>query len=90
MNVRGLPVAVVEDKAPGEDLANALRECQLYAHELNKQFATGINPCRWCLVTDGIRLIVCQWDGGKPELDCEVKDLVVGATVLQRLHELIV
>lgn len=51
----GLPVLIVEAKAPGEDLAAAAGECRLYAGELNAEYPHGINPVKFCMVTDGLR-----------------------------------
>ncbi len=86
---QGLPVVVVEDKAPGEDLDKALRESQLYAHELNKFFSSGINPCIWCLVTDGTRLLIAKWDSGTAEVNCSVAELKVGHSTLTTVIDLI-
>ena len=43
--IAGLPVLVVEAKAPGEDLQMALGEARLYGNELNALFPSGTNPC---------------------------------------------
>jgi hypothetical protein len=53
-SVISLPVLVVEVKRPGEDLAAAAREARLYATELNALYGAGLNPCRFCIVTDGL------------------------------------
>lgn len=86
---RGLPMLVVEDKTPGADLSNAMRECQLYAHELNKSFPSQTNPCEWCMVTDGIDLILSRWDSCDPSVETKVSDLVVGSTDLNALQEFV-
>jgi GTPase SAR1 family protein len=61
----GLPVMIVEAKKAGEDLADAVRECRLYASEFNSQYASGVNPCRYCLVSNGIRTELRNWDSDK-------------------------
>jgi energy-coupling factor transporter ATP-binding protein EcfA2 len=53
--IRGLPVAVWEAKPPSDDLADAVLECRLYATELNALYPPGINPCRFCVVTNGLQ-----------------------------------
>jgi energy-coupling factor transporter ATP-binding protein EcfA2 len=53
--IRGLPVAVWEAKPPGDDIADAVLECRLYATELNALYPPGINPCRFCVVTNGLQ-----------------------------------
>ena len=49
-----LPILVVEVKRPGENLAAAAREARLYSVELNACYMPGTNPCRFCVVTDGL------------------------------------
>lgn len=51
---RNLPWVIGEAKKPGQDLAEAAREARLYAMELNARYPAGINPCKYCLVTNGI------------------------------------
>jgi len=58
----GLPVVLLEAKRPGEDLAAAAGECRLYAAELNACFPAGVNPCRFCIVTDGLTSQLRSWD----------------------------
>lgn len=57
-----LPVLVVEVKRPGEDLIAAAREARLYATEMNALYGTGVNPCRFCIVTDGLNTQLRSWD----------------------------
>jgi hypothetical protein len=61
-NVVSLPVLVVEVKRPGEDLIAAAREARLYATELNARYDAGVNPCRFCIVTDGLNTQLRSWD----------------------------
>src|ERR1039458_1584680 len=51
----GLPVLVVEAKAPDEDLEAALQEARLYGNELNALLPSGINPC--------VRVVACNGSG---------------------------
>lgn len=51
---RNLPWLIVEAKAPGQDLAEAAREARLYALHVNARYPSGINPCKYCLVTNGL------------------------------------
>src|SRR5690348_6873633 len=41
--IAGLPVVVIEAKAVGEPLRDALREARLYANEINALFPHGVN-----------------------------------------------
>jgi len=63
----GLPVVIVEAKAPGEDLAAAAGECRLYAAELNAVYPSGINPVKYCVVTDGQKTELRGWDSDEIE-----------------------
>ncbi|MDN8645405.1 type I restriction endonuclease [Stenotrophomonas indicatrix] len=72
--LRGLPLLVIEAKAPGVDLEEALREAMLYAHQVNIQYPHTINPCQTVLATDGVRIIASKWDGGG-RIDIEVAKL---------------
>lgn len=58
----GLPVMLVEAKRPKEDLVAAATECRLYATELNACFPPGANPCKFCVVTDGLTTQLRSWD----------------------------
>ena len=51
---RGLPFAVIEAKSPNEQLLDAAREARLYALEINTRYDSGINPCKYCIVSNGI------------------------------------
>src|SRR5258708_31473167 len=42
--IAGLPVLVVEAKAPGESIEQGLTEARLYCTELNALFPSGLNP----------------------------------------------
>lgn len=42
--VDAFPVLIFEAKSPAESTEEGFREAQLYAHELNKAYPTGISP----------------------------------------------
>src|SRR5258706_13791123 len=54
VTILALPVLIVETKKPGENLAQAATEARLYATELNACYPPGLNPCKFCIVTDGL------------------------------------
>lgn len=60
--VDGVPILIVEAKAPHEDLEEAFREARLYAAEVNAAYATGLNPCSRIIATDGVRIVAGHWD----------------------------
>lgn len=51
--MRGIPLLVVEAKAPNEDLGTAFSEARLYATEVNAKFPHGINVCNKIIVSNG-------------------------------------
>lgn len=63
--LRGLPLLIIEAKAPGADLEEALREAALYAHQVNLLFPQKVNPCSRVVATDGINILAMEWDGGE-------------------------
>lgn len=73
--IDGIPLAIIEAKAPNEDLDEAIREARLYATEINSAFPKNINPCSRLIVTDGLNISGCQWDENKPCVALKVSDL---------------
>ena len=57
--IAGLPVVVIEAKAPSESLDLALDEARLYGNEINALFPSGVNPCARLVVCNGNEL----WSG---------------------------
>jgi hypothetical protein len=51
--LHGLPVLLVEAKAPEGTVDGALEEARLYAAKLNEAFPAGVNPCVRVLATNG-------------------------------------
>ncbi len=58
----GLPVLIVEAKAPDEDIAVAAREARLYATEINSRFGADINPCSHTMASNGALTRIHAWD----------------------------
>jgi len=54
--IAGLPVLVIEAKAPSEDVQQGLHEARLYGNELNSLFPQSINPCFRVLACNGFEL----------------------------------
>ncbi|MHC8944254.1 S1 RNA-binding domain-containing protein [Advenella incenata] len=73
----GLPLLIVEAKAPGSDLVEALREARLYATEINANYTRNVNPCGRIIATDGITLLGCFWDQSEPVVRLVSQDLTV-------------
>ena len=53
INMRGIPVVVIEAKKPKEDLSIAYAEARLYAQEVNAGFPHNINVCQIAMVCNG-------------------------------------
>lgn len=53
VSLRGLPVMVVEAKAPNESLNVGYDEARLYALELNSEFSHGCNTCKYVVAANG-------------------------------------
>ena len=62
VTILALPLLIVEAKKPGEDLVAAAGEARLYATELNACYPPGLNPVKFCLVTDGLNTQLRAWD----------------------------
>jgi hypothetical protein len=65
----GLPLVIVEAKAPGENLVEAFREARLYAVALNSAYPAGLNPASKIIATDGNRVLAGVFDQGTPVHD---------------------
>ena len=73
--IDGVPSVVVEAKAPGEDLDDALREARLYAAEVNAMYPTGLNPCARVIATDGGKIVAGYWDQKEPQIELQASSV---------------
>ena len=71
----GVPLIVVEGKAPGANLEDAFREARLYASELNGCYPSGVNPLKRAIATDGTRLLAGSTDQAQPKYDISYQDI---------------
>lgn len=71
--LHGLPLMIIEAKAPGEDLDEALREAILYAHQINLLYPAS-NPCSRVFATDGRKIVASRWDGGQ-RIDVDLENM---------------
>lgn len=62
----GLPLVVIEAKAPSESVEEGYRQARLYAHELNALFATGLNPAKFIVASNGKELWYGYADQAEP------------------------
>ena len=61
----GLPLVVVEAKAPTESVEEGYRQARLYAHALNSLYPSGFNPAQFVIASNGIEL----WYGHADHID---------------------
>ena len=77
ISLRGLPVLVVEAKAPSEQLTDGFDEARLYAHELNASFSHGFNTCSYVIATNCKELWLGYVDQAEPFLKLSFSDFNV-------------
>lgn len=53
IEIRGIPVLVIEAKKPDENLEVAYSEARLYAEEINANFSHKINVCQFIMACSG-------------------------------------
>jgi hypothetical protein len=68
LTLAGLPLVVIEAKAPNEDIYGALDEARLYATEINALFPSGINPCIRVVACNGHIVATAPADSNTPDL----------------------
>lgn len=71
----GLPVAVIEAKAPNESVEEGYRQARLYAHELNALFHPGFNPTKFVIASNGVELWYGHADHVEPLSRASVANL---------------
>lgn len=76
LSLQGIPQIIVEAKKPNEDLHEAYRQASLYASEINRFFESGINPCKYIIACDGLKLVAGTWDAAKFQFEIETSDWV--------------
>jgi hypothetical protein len=74
----GLPVFVLEAKAPNESVEAALEEGRMYASEINALFPTGINPCVRVFACNGRVLLSAPADTAAPDIEMACVDCSPG------------
>ena len=77
ISVSGIPLVIVEAKAPDVQLDEAFAEAQLYAGQINNQFAHKINPCKHIIVSNSIETWFGYYDSDTPETIMKFDDFKV-------------
>jgi hypothetical protein len=86
--INGYPVLVIEAKAPGVAIKQALDEARMYGQLLNQNFPTKINPVAFVMGCNGKEIAIGPTDTNDHEV-FSVADVVIGSEALARLKELI-
>ena len=84
----GLPLVVVEAKAPMESVEEGYRQARLYAHELNALFAAGLNPTKFVVASNGKELWYGYADQAEPLSKATVADLGAYSSDVAALQDL--
>src|ERR1700722_10495192 len=85
---RGLPICVVEAKAPDVPAQVAIEEARMYADVLNKQFPAKVNPIEIVVGCNGNELLIGPVDTNSVDRFA-ISDLVVGSEKLERVKKLL-
>ena len=86
--IAGLPIVVVEAKAPIESLSDALNDARLYANEINASFPSAVNPCIRVIACNGAKLHTSPSDTVEPDLIVRFEEMSVANASFAKLVEL--
>jgi hypothetical protein len=75
----GVPLMVVEAKAPTERTDVALTEARMYAGKLNECFPSGVNPCEWIVASNGAELVASRWDANETTFCISIEDISIAS-----------
>lgn len=82
----GFPIAIVEAKSPNEDTEEGFREAQLYAHEINKAYPSGVSPVQIVACINGREIRIGSWDSND-SIVFMVTDLKLGSSFRRSIVE---
>jgi len=86
--VHGIPILIIEAKSPKEKItAEFINETQLYAHVLNKQYPTDINPVAYCLTSNGKETYLHNWDQEEKILSLKLREIYIGSKKFSSLKK---
>jgi hypothetical protein len=84
---KAFPLMIVEAKQPDVAAEVGYKEATAYAQYLNQRFRTGVNPARFTLSINGVRILFGYWDSD-PVFDEQVENLSFGSKALEALKSL--
>lgn len=85
--IAGMPILVIEAKAPGEPVEQGLAEARLYGAELNALFPPGINPCMRVIACNGSDIHSTPVDAAVPDVTLKFDDISATSTLFARFVE---
>lgn len=84
--IGGIPLSIVEAKAPDVAIEVGLREARLYAGEINKRYPPEVNPIGFILASNGNQFGFSAWDSEADSVIAPSVDVVPGSVVLQLIQ----
>lgn len=87
--LKGIPLLIVEAKAPDVAIEVGLREARLYAGEINKRYPPQINPIGFVFASNGDQFGLSEWDSEVETLIVPCIEAAPGSEVLQALQNAI-
>ena len=88
ISIRGIPLVIIEAKKPSETLDEAFAEAQLYANQINAQFAHNVNPCRFVIVSNGLNTMVGHIDSAQSICNLDFSDFKVDNAQFMTIQEM--
>ena len=87
INMRGIPIVVIEAKKPEEDLEKAYAETRLYAQEINSGFPHKVNVCQLAIVCNGTETWAGYTDQDEPCLKLLFEDFSIENVKFKELQD---
>lgn len=84
----GLPVLIIEAKAVGESLPDAMDEARLYGNEINALFPHGINPVARIIACNGEAAWTGPIDSSAPDVQVSLDGFIVTNPTFARFVDL--
>lgn len=81
-------VLVIEAKSPTEKVRDFVTEAQEYSSAINRSYI-GVNPIKYCLVSNGKLTEVYPVDENKPILSLKFEDFALGNIKFEKLKDLL-
>jgi hypothetical protein len=85
----GLPLVVIEAKAPGHDLEEAFRQARLYGCEVNSLYDHGFSPVKFAVATNGEEILVGYCDSQEAIFRRSCKEIEEYSQALSDLIDLL-